>query len=132
MVSNKMNTQSALKQYQSVDTRAQVMEASPHRLIQMLMEGGMSRLAQAKGAMERNQTALKGELISKAIAIIGGLREGLDLERGGTVASNLDNLYEFMIRRLIEANVQNSPEIIDEVAELLRNVKAGWDGIGNQ
>lgn len=127
-----MNAAAALKQYQTVNTKAQVMEASPHRLIQMLMEGGLSRLAQAKGAMEREQTALKGDLISKAIAIICGLREGLDLEKGGEVASNLDRLYEFMVMRLIEANVKNESKIIDEVADLLRNVKMGWDAIGEQ
>ncbi|MVW76269.1 flagellar export chaperone FliS [Pseudomonas xionganensis] len=125
-----MNAMAALKQYQTVNTHAQAMEASPHRLIQMLMEGGISRLAQAKGAMERNQTALKGELIGKAIGIIGGLREGLDLEQGGEVAANLDSLYEYMVSRLVEANLQNEPDILDEVAVLLRNVKAGWDAIG--
>lgn len=125
-----MNAMTALKQYQTVNTHAQALEASPHRLIQMLMEGGISRLAQAKGAMERNQTALKGELIGKAIGIIGGLREGLDLQQGGEVAMNLDSLYEYMVSRLVEANVQNEPELLDEVAALLRNVKSGWDAIG--
>jgi flagellar protein FliS len=124
-----MNAAAALKQYQAVNNKAQVMDASPHRLIQMLMEGGLSRLAQAKGAMERKQTALKGDLISKAIAIIGGLREGLDPKVGGEVVINLDRLYEYMVLRLIEANINNSPEIIDEVAVLLRNIKAGWDAI---
>jgi flagellar secretion chaperone FliS len=124
-----MNAMTALKQYQTVNTHAQALEASPHRLIQMLMEGGISRLAQAKGAMERNQTALKGELIGKAIAIIGGLRESLDLQQGGEVAINLDSLYEYMVSRLVEANVQNEPDLLDEVAVLLRNVKSGWDAI---
>ena len=71
-----MNAMAALRQYQTVNTQAQVTDASPHRLIQMLMEGGLSRLAQAKGAMLHGQSAQKGELISKAIGIIGGLREG--------------------------------------------------------
>ncbi|MDP3814377.1 flagellar export chaperone FliS [Pseudomonas sp.] len=124
-----MNAMAALKQYQTVNTQAQAIEASPHRLIQMLMEGGLSRLAQARGAMARDQVALKGELISKAIGIIGGLREGLNLELGGDVAANLDSLYEYMIARLIEANVQNDAAPLDEVAALLRNVKAGWDAI---
>ena len=83
-----MNAMAALRQYQTVNTQAQVADASPHRLIQMLMEGGLSRLAQAKGAMLHGQAAQKGELISKAIGIIGGLREGLDLQRGGEVAAN--------------------------------------------
>lgn len=124
-----MNAMAALKQYQTVNTQAQAIEASPHRLIQMLMEGGLSRLAQARGAMARDQVALKGELISKAIGIIGGLREGLNLELGGEVAANLDSLYEYMIARLTEANVHNDAAALDEVAGLLRNVKAGWDAI---
>jgi flagellar protein FliS len=126
-----MNAMAALRQYQTVNTQAQVADASPHRLIQMLMEGGLSRLAQAKGAMLHGQAAQKGELISKAIGIIGGLREGLDLQRGGEVAANLDRLYEYMVARLVEANVTNDAAILDEVAGLLRNVKSGWDAISH-
>ena len=124
-----MNAMAALKQYQTVNTQVQAVEASPHRLIQRLREGGLTRLAQARGAIERNQIALKGELISKAIGIIGGLREGLNLEQGGEVAANLDSLYEYMTSRLLEANVRNEVAPLDEVAGLLRTVKAGWDAI---
>lgn len=126
-----MNAMAALRQYQTVNTQAQVSDASPHRLIQMLMEGGLSRLAQAKGAMLHGQNAQKGELISKAIAIIGGLRESLDLQQGGEIAANLDRLYEYMVARLVEANIGNDVALIDEVAELLRNVKSGWDAISH-
>ena len=95
----------------------------------MLFEGGLARLAQAKGALERGQTSLKGELLGKAIAIIGGLREGLDHQKGGEIAANLDSLYEYMVSRLVEANVNNDVALVDEVAGLLREVKTGWDGI---
>lgn len=125
-----MNAMAALRQYQHVNTHVQAVEATPHRLIQMLMEGGLTRLAQARGAMDRGQTALKGELIGKAIGIIGGLRNGLDMSVGGELAANLDSLYEYMVSRLLEANLKNVPEPLDEVADLLRNVKAGWDAIG--
>lgn len=124
-----MNAMAAMRQYQNVNTQAQAVDASPHRLIQMLMEGGLTRLAQARGAMERGQFAMKGELIGKAIGIIGGLRAGLNLEEGGELAENLDNLYDYMTRRLLEANLKNSVEPLDEVAGLLRNVKTGWDAI---
>ncbi|KIV67868.1 Flagellar biosynthesis protein FliS [Pseudomonas sp. FeS53a] len=124
-----MNAMMAMQQYQRVNVQAQVAEASPHRLIQMLMEGGLERMAQAQGAMMRDQAPLKGELISKAIAIIGGLREALDPTRGGEIASNLDRLYEYMIARLIEANKVNDPALVNEVAGLLREVKSGWDAI---
>ena len=124
-----MYASSALKQYQSVNTQARVVDASPHRLIQMLMEGGLTRIAQARGAMERGQTALKGELIGKSIAIIAGLRDSLDHQQGGELAGNLDGLYEYMMTRLTEANISNEPAFLEEVAGLLRDIKAGWDAI---
>ncbi|RRV18395.1 flagellar export chaperone FliS [Stutzerimonas nitrititolerans] len=127
-----MYAMSAMKQYQSVNTNAQLVDATPHRLIQMLMEGGLTRLAQAKGAMERNDVALKGTLIGKTIDIVGGLRQGLNLDAGGEVAANLDSLYIYMATRLVEANRKNDPTILDEVAGLLREIKSGWDGISQQ
>lgn len=124
-----MNAMTAMKQYQSVNIQAQAVDASPHRLIQMLLEGGLTRIAQARGAMERQQTAMKGELIGKAIDIIGGLHAGLDLQQGGELAANLDSLYQYMVSRLLEANMKNDAVQLDEVAGLLRNVKTGWDAI---
>ncbi|CAE6908276.1 MULTISPECIES: flagellar export chaperone FliS [Pseudomonas] len=125
-----MNAMAALKQYQTVNTHARAVDASPHRLIQMLMEGGLTRIAQARGAMERQQLALKGEMIGKAIAIVGGLRQGLDFEKGGELATNLDNLYTYMETRLMHANSKNELAPLDEVSALLREVKSGWDAIG--
>ena len=124
-----MNPMLALRQYQKVGAQAQTSEASPHRLVQMLMEGGLDRIAQAKGAMERQDIPAKGMLIGKAIAIVGGLREGLDLEKSIDSLGNLDNLYVYMMKRLAEANIKTDPRILDEVADLLRTVKDGWDAI---
>ena len=124
-----MNAMTAMRQYQSVNNQAQIIDASPHRLIQMLMEGGLSRMAQAKGALERGQTSLKGELIGKAIAIVGGLREALDAEKGEELAVKLDALYEYMMVRLSEANLKNDTAALEEVMGLLREVKSGWDAI---
>jgi flagellar protein FliS len=124
-----MNPMLALRQYQKVGAQAQTSEASPHRLVQMLMEGGLDRIAQAKGAMERQDIPAKGMLIGKAIAIVGGLREGLDLEKSIDSLGNLDNLYVYMMKRLAEANIETDPKILDEVADLLRTVKDGWDAI---
>lgn len=119
----------AMKQYQTVNVNAQVTEADPHRLIQMLLEGGLQRIAQAKGAMQYGNIALKGELIGKAMGIVGGLREAVDTKKGGEIAANLDNLYAFMQQRLSQANLNNDPVMLDEVAKLLREIKEGWDGI---
>jgi flagellar protein FliS len=119
----------ALRQYQKIGAQAQTSEASPHRLVQMLMEGGLDRIAQAKGAMERKDIANRGILISKAIGIVGGLREGLDLENRAESVAELDALYAYMMKRLAEANVKADPKILDEVTDLLRTVKEGWDAI---
>ncbi|MDA7085961.1 flagellar export chaperone FliS [Pseudomonas sp. SA3-5] len=124
-----MNAMLAMKQYQRVSVQSEVFEASPHRLIQMLMEGCLERIAQARGAIGRNLQAEKGELIGKAISIIGGLREPLDHQVGGELAQNLDSLYDYMINRLLEANRANDMALLDEVSGLLREVKSGWDGI---
>ncbi len=124
-----MNPMLALRQYQKVGAQAQTSEASPHRLVQMLMEGGLDRIAQAKGAMERKDIPGKGVFISKAIGIIGGLREGLDLENKADQVGELDNLYVYMMKRLAEANIKSDPKILDEVAGLLGTVKEGWDAI---
>ncbi|MBC3374777.1 flagellar export chaperone FliS [Pseudomonas sp. SWRI92] len=124
-----MNPMLALRQYQKIGAQAQTSEASPHRLVQMLMEGGLDRIAQAKGAMERKDIPNKGVLISKAIGIVGGLREGLDLENQAESVAELDALYAYMMKRLAEANAKTDPKILDEVTDLLRTVKEGWDAI---
>ena len=124
-----MNAMAAMRQYQQVGVKAQVTEADPHRLIQMLMQGGLDRIAQARGAMEREAYAEKGVVIGKAINIIGGLRDVLDKEAGGELATNLERLYEYMTMRLFEASRHNDVSKLDEVAKLLGEVKSGWDGI---
>ena len=129
-----MNPMKALRQYQKVNSHAQISEASPHRLVQMLMEGGLDRMAHAKGALGRGDIAQKGLLIGKAVDIIGGLREGIDAEKAKEDESlqQLDSLYGYMVQRLTNANLKNDPEIIDEVMGLLVTVKSGWDAIADQ
>ena len=101
-----MNPMLALRQYQKVGAHAQTSEASPHRLVQMLMEGGLERIAQAKGAIERKDIPGKCTSISKAIGIVSGLREGLDLENSADTVADLDRLYIYMMKRLAEANIK--------------------------
>ena len=121
-----------LAQYQQVNTQCGVEGASPHRLIQMLMEGVLQRLAEAKGAMQRQLLAAKGEAIGKAITILSGLNDSLNKDVGGEMAENLDDLYDYMQRRLLEANLQNDERIIDEVVVLMKTIKSGWDGIAQE
>jgi flagellar protein FliS len=128
-----MNPMRALRQYQKVNSHAQISEANPHRLVQMLMEGGLDRMAQAKGALERGDIALKGLMLGKATDILIGLRDGLNPEKTEDPASieQLDALYVYMTNRLMEANTSNDAAIIDEVSGLLETLKSGWDAIGS-
>ena len=117
-------------EYRKVGVQTGVENASPHKLIQMLLEGAIEKVQLARGYMERGETAKKGETVSWAMAIVDGLRSSLDIGRGGEVAENLDALYDYMLRRLAEANLANDLGMLDEVAKLLNEIRDGWNGIG--
>lgn len=116
----------AAAQYKRINNEGAIEGASPHNLILMLMNGGLERLVQARSAMERGDTALKGSLIGKAISIISGLQASLERGQAPELVDNLERLYDYMQRRLLEANIKNDPAMLDEVNELLRTVKSAW------
>lgn len=126
---NLHSMRSALKEYEQVGARSQVEGAPPERLVQLMLEGALDRVSLARGDMENGQVAAKGERIGKAISLVEGLRASLDHERGGELAGNLDALYEYVSRRLLEANLRNDVTILDEVSRLLREIKQAWDRI---
>lgn len=117
----------ALAQYQKINNESAVNGADPYHLIQLLMQGGLDRLGQAKYALEQDDIATKGLMLGKAISIVGGLQSALDREQAPELCDNLERLYDYMQRRLLQANLRNDPVIIDEVRDLLRTVKSGWD-----
>ncbi|PLW68288.1 flagellar export chaperone FliS [Pseudohalioglobus lutimaris] len=121
--------QAALKQYQAVGVQGGVTDASPHQLIGMLLTGALDRIASARGAATRGDVQRKGELLSRSIAIIDNLRASLDREKGGEIAANLSDLYDYMEQRLVEANLSADVEILDEVSALLLQIRAGWESI---
>lgn len=122
----------ALKQYGQIGAQSGVACATPHRLIQMLFDGALDKLALARGHMQRGEIALKGSHIGWVISIIDGLRMSLDKEAGGEIAQNLDALYGYMQARLLQANLQNDVEILNEVSSLLHTIKDGWDQIPDE
>ncbi len=118
-----------ISHYNQVNRVSGVTEADPHRLVLMLLEGAISKIAIVKGLMIRKEIAKKGELIGQAIAIVGGLKASLDKNAGGELATNLDNLYEYIEHRLLIANMKNDVTVLDEVSTLLHEVKTGWEAI---
>lgn len=119
----------AAAQYKRINNESGIDNASPHRLIQMLMAGAMDRLVQAKSALERGEIETKGVLLGKATGIIAGLQGSLERDKAPELVDNLERLYDYMQRRLFEANVKNDPALVQEVMDLMRTVKTGWDGI---
>jgi len=120
---------SSLKSYRKVSLESEIAVASPHRIIQMMFEGALQRIAQSKYAIQQKKQAQKGENIGKAISIIAGLSGSLDMDAGPEISANLDSLYDYMLRRLTEANIANDVDMLDEVSALLRTIKEGWDAI---
>lgn len=121
-----------LQAYQRVNTQTSITDADPHKLIQLLYAGALERINMAKARMQAKDYEGKGKLITKTIEIIGGLRGFLDFEKGGDLAVRLEGLYDYMERALFEANARNDVNKLDEVAELLRSIKEGWDGIRDE
>jgi flagellar protein FliS len=117
----------AMNQYKTVDLRSAVASASPHQLIAMLYDGALTSLASAKGCIARKDIENRTKQLNKANSIILGLKDFLDLEKGGEIAENLDVLYAYMIRGIIEANRDQSEGKVQEVINLLLELKQGWN-----
>jgi flagellar secretion chaperone FliS len=119
----------AVRQYRQADVTSLIAEASPHRLIAMLYDGALERLAIAESGLVRGDVADKLRGIDSTMAILNHLREVLDYKAGGAIAQRLDALYDYMLRRLLRAKLDNDVGGVREVAALLRTIKAGWDAI---
>lgn len=118
--------------YNKVGLETGVDGASPYRLITMLLDGAILSLGRASQALKEKRVGDKGKEISIAIDIISsGLQASIDLEAGGQIAERLNSLYDYMCTRLLHANLRNDLAAIQEVSNLLGEIKAGWEEIAN-
>ncbi|MDW6093512.1 flagellar export chaperone FliS [Vibrio rhizosphaerae] len=122
----------SLQAYKKVSVDSQLSAASPHKVVQMLMAGAIERLIQGKAAMIQGNIPVKGERLGKALDIIISLRSCLSMEDGGDIARNLDQLYEFVITQITQANHLNEPEMLDDVIDIIREIKSAWDQIPSE
>ena len=121
------SARNAISAYQKVGVDAAIEVADPHRLILLLFAGAKAAIGNARAAMKQQQIAAKGEAISKAVDIISnGLKVSLDLEQGGEVAGQLDALYDYLVMRLLRANLDNDLSALEEVAGLLEEIHGAW------
>ena len=108
---------------------AEISTATPHRLIQILMESLNGYLAAGRGALERKDAAAATLTLTKAQAIITELRTSIDFKKGGEVVQTLTNVYDFMGRHISEARAANDPKKVQEVIDAFKPIKEGWDAI---
>ncbi|MGY3923265.1 flagellar export chaperone FliS [Aeromonas jandaei] len=117
-----------IKAYTTQNLQAELAVADSYRVIQLLMQGCLERLSQARGAIERRDFEGKSQSISKSMAIINGLQDSLDMSYG-KIPEDLFALYDYMKGRLMDASRDMDPAAVDEVLQLMVTVKSGWDAI---
>ena len=116
--------------YARVDLESQLAGATPHQLISMLYDGALNAVLRAGIYFESGNIARRGEMISRAINIIeNGLRSALDHEKGQEITRDLERLYDYMSRALLQANRENNPAGLTSVSEILTNLATTWKEI---
>jgi flagellar protein FliS len=123
---------SKLAAYHTVSVHGDVANADPHGLVLMLMDACAERLNTACGCIERREIARKAKLLHGCVTLIAELRGSLNLSAGGPLAENLSNLYDYMMRRLLIANVSTEVGPVKEVLGLLNDIRSAWLAIGPQ
>lgn len=123
---------SKLAAYQSVSVHGGVANADPHAMVQMLLDAAAERMAIARGCVERGEKKRQASLLHSCVLIVGELRGSLNLAEGGTLAQNLSDLYDYMIRQLMLANARSDANLILEVARLLDDIRSAWVAIAQR
>jgi flagellar protein FliS len=115
-----------LAAYSNASAHGGVAAADPHKLVVMLMDGAIERITTARGCLNRGEIAEKAQLLNRAVSILGELRGCLDMAKGGAIADNLGELYDYMCRRILTASSENRGEVLDEVSTLLHEIRSAW------
>ncbi len=116
--------------YQQVGVETRLAGATPHQMVAMLFDGYMEAVAQARGALRSGQLGAKGVAIGRAVRIVEeGLRAGLDMRSAGSLASDLNDLYNYLSMRLTLANLHNDEAALDECQRLMQPLQQAWAAI---
>jgi flagellar protein FliS len=119
-----------LATYQSVAIEGGVATADPHGLVQMLLDASVERIASARASLEQGDRVRKAKLLHSCVTLIAELRGSLDLIRGGALAQNLSDLYEYIAKQLLLANVRDDAAPLNEALSLLGEIRSAWIAIG--
>lgn len=106
--------------------RIEAVSRSPLELTLMLYDGAIRFLTVANDAGQRGDLVARATAISRAFAIISELQNTLNIDAGGSIAENLDALYQFMNSRLVDATSKSDPAALTDVIKLLSNLRGAW------
>lgn len=115
-----------LQQYRHQQAEFDVEGASPVQLVVMLYNKTVTLLRQSVLHIDRGNMKAKGEALNRVVEILCELQAVLNHEEGGIVAQNLDRMYEFMIRSVTLANLNNDPQSLEGVLNMLDELRKGW------
>ena len=108
---------------------SRILSADPIELVNLLYQGCTAALREARQHLASGEIAARSRSITKACEILIELAASLDHERGGEISQRLGQLYNYMLRRLSEANCQQSDAPLAEVLGLLCTLAEGWEGL---
>jgi|SRR5579884_3438796 len=110
--------------------QAEILSADPLDLVRLLYREAIARIVEIRECLRRRDIAARAAAVSRVTAIIGELLLSLDRERGGDIAANLVELYDYMLRRINEGNFRQTDEPFAEVEDLLRTLTEAWEQCG--
>ena len=116
----------AMESFGADNMMSQASVADGAELIQMLFDGLVNSIAEARGHIEHDAILEKGKCITRACRIVLGLQGVLDFQKGGELALNLNELYNYFTRRLIYANALSDVGALNEVLGLTSEIRAAW------
>jgi flagellar protein FliS len=109
-----------------------IMTASPARLVAMLYDKAISCLNDAIRAIETGDVEARWKANTRAIEIVNHLLTTLDMEKGGDISKNLDQLYRFILARLPEVDMKNNSALAREVIGLLDPLRKAWTVVADR
>ncbi|MDH5762084.1 MAG: flagellar export chaperone FliS [Nitrospinota bacterium] len=120
-----MAPQTALHRYQAND----ISTASQGQLILMMYDGALKAVNQSIQCMAQKDIAGQSRHILKTQDIVNELSLALDMERGGEVSKTLQQLYQFVLNQLIQANITSDKMYLESVIKVLSPLREAWSRI---
>ena len=121
--------QKAIDSYGEVNVVSGVNSADNIQLIQMLFDGLVESLKAAEGQIKRGEISAKAKSLARASKIVLGLQNALDFDEGGEIASNLNELYSYVVRRLFHVNAHNDIDALLEIHGLMEEIRQAWKSV---